>query len=83
MKKTKRLSKLDKVRVIMESPEIITATKLLLACFIDIKSKHFIMGGFELGNENFQLIFRKLPPQEIQVTVKSTGETKTLKRKKQ
>lgn len=55
MKKEKRLV------AVANTPEILSAVRLLYAVKEDIGAKNFVMMDYIIKNEHHQLIFRKVP----------------------
>lgn len=61
----KKLTNSEKIAIVSQSPEIISATKLLVALMINIKAKNFVRIGYEFSpdgktKESFELILQKV-----------------------
>lgn len=54
--KKKRLTKNQKVNIVMQSPEVVSAVRILLACMNDIEAKNFISGDFIFQKKAIHLL---------------------------
>lgn len=51
----KKLTKSEKVNIVMNMPEVTKAVKLLLACMIDGGIKNYVKADFVFGKDTFTL----------------------------
>ncbi len=71
----------EKILIVLKSPEVMNASKLLMTAFIDSGLKTHIKAGLKFTGikHSFQLIFRKTPDRTVEqyVTDYLAGEAST------
>lgn len=78
MSKKKKLTKEQKAYILSQAPEVIQATKLLIAGFREMKLKSHITLEYVEGNDQFELRMTWLGNNKTKVNVTVTDDSTNL-----